>query len=75
MNLFPAEPLNRNLCHDCPWGEPELLRRGTVFLRDGNPIDVIPVRGRNKRKYHSHCGDRFRWMPPHKRLELMGVGV
>jgi hypothetical protein len=74
MNLFPPEPLNRNICRDCPWGEPYLWRRGIVFRRDGNPIDRIPVRGRNKKKYHSHCGDRFGWMPPHERLELPAAG-
>ncbi len=71
MDVFPPVPGRGEICSDCPWGRPEIYRRGRVFLRDEIPIDPKPIRGPRRRRFHSHCGDRFRWLPPHKAVERL----
>ena len=58
----PAPPLIR-LCVACPWGEPRFVFDGP--RRDGLPLPILPRLSRDGRAYHSACGDRFSWIPPH----------
>jgi hypothetical protein len=73
--LEPKQPEDTGICRGCPHGRPRRLRIGqseTTSL--GKPVTAnAQVSGRNKRYYHSSCGDRFGWLPPHddaKALEL-----
>ena len=66
-NLQPAPP-NKSICHQCHLGCPRVHRSGhtdTVF--SGSVIEPYRTRANDNRIYHSICGDRFRWVPPHDR--------
>lgn len=61
-------------CAGCPWGLPRIFREGvTEISRDG---ELVPVYGRvlaDRRLYHSPCGDRFAWRPPHELALRQGL--
>lgn len=53
-------------CKGCPRGKPHVHRPGqteTVLGRLALP--VFGTIGIDRRVYHSECGDRFHWVPPH----------
>ena len=61
----PARPENESHCRSCPYGQP-------VPLSDAEESDLIAagesvliILDRSDRRFHSACGDRFRWIPPH----------
>jgi len=66
LNERPAGPANSEFCRTCPFGCPVRLRPELRYLRHGRPIEPKVVRDHRKREYHSHCGDRFRTIPPHR---------
>jgi len=73
----PTVPGEGRFCQECPYGEPQIYRRGEPFLRGDFPLPVNSIPGPRRRKYHSLCGDRFDWIPPHKKkdeLILSSVG-
>ena len=70
LNIFPAKP-DPSTCSKCRFGAPVRLHRRKRFLRHGASIDPKVAKDPKKKKYHSHCGDRFRWMPPHRDAEAM----
>ena len=75
-NQFPSPPgAEATTCRDCPYGKPGAYRRGKDFLRHGKPIPVKIVPGPGRRKCHSHCGDRFHWIPPHKDVTIVAAQV
>lgn len=67
-NLIPGKPDRPVICHDCPVGRPHSHRKGRseTVLR-GKRIPPFLTLGEDKRIYHSRCGDRFGWVPPHDR--------
>ena len=77
-NGDPSPPNNHLLCSKCRVGEPLVHRLGETEHRSyGKTLPVVYASGGDKRSYHSHCGDRFGWLPPHnkarqKRLVLRG---
>ena len=71
VNEHPPGPTNNGHCRECPFGWPVRLRPGEHYLRHGGAIEPKIVRDRRKREYHSHCGDRFRWIPSHLQAEAM----
>lgn len=61
----PARPENESHCRSCPYGEP-------VPLSDAEESDLIAagksvliILDPSDRRFHSACGDRFRWLPSH----------
>jgi hypothetical protein len=58
----PAVP-QRPPCRGCPYGTPYVYQPGES---DGNRPPYLK-RGVDDRNYHSKCGDRFRWVPPHQK--------
>lgn len=63
----PADPA---LCKRCPYGIPVLhVPNETDNICNGIPLRVIPAETADKKCYHSLCGDRFRWLPPHEDVE------
>jgi len=73
INRQPPPPDNPNLCRECPYGLPLRVRADERYLRHGAPLEPHVARDRRRKKYHSHCGDLFRWVPKHERagaLEL-----
>lgn len=62
------DPPPENVCATCRLGKPRCHIPGkTETLIAGTRIPVWPERGADGRNYHSDCGDRFRWVPPHER--------
>lgn len=63
-----------NRCKGCPLGFPRSTstptRPGDVRL----PVLPHPAIGEDGRSYHSECGDRFRWIPPHARAAEKRLG-
>lgn len=66
-NEFPPVPGNGAVCSECHLGRPRPFWKGQQFLRHQSPLPAIVTSRR-----HSHCGDRFRWVPPHKNSQASG---
>jgi CRISPR/Cas system-associated exonuclease Cas4 (RecB family) len=73
INACPPEPGNEGICRDCHFGWPIRLQGEERFLRHGAPIEPKAVKDEKKTKYHSHCGDRFRWLPQHRGAVAMDL--
>jgi hypothetical protein len=71
INGRPHGPKDRGFCRECPFGWPVRLRPGEPYLRHGAPIALNVAKDRRETEYHSHCGDRFGWIPPHQMAEAM----
>ena len=65
----PAPPPEvESRCKGCPLGKPEVYKPSeSVHHANGIPLPVFEVTADGKRIHHSHCGDRFCWLPPHER--------
>ena len=64
MGIPTPLPTNPNVCSGCPLGRPRgvtAAERKDELL--GRKLHVIT--GPDGRVYHSECGDRFDWTPPH----------
>lgn len=62
----PAEP-EPSFCERCPYGRPRLYRAGRSDTKlYGKRLRPQISLDRGKRSYHSTCGDRFEWVPPHE---------
>ena len=72
-NRHPPVPAEGRFCKGCHLGEPVPVRRQMVFSKHGIPLPVNAVRDGRGEPYHSHCGDRFRSVPPHERAVHMGI--
>lgn len=65
----PAPPLATS-CRECPLGRPVSHVGGrTSTVRPGGSVEPYLTRGNDRRLYHSPCGDRFVWVPPHERAK------
>ena len=72
--LLPDEPENRSNCAGCPLGEPIRYRRGkTDALTRKYGKRPFMIRDRLNNDYHSYCGDRFGWVPPHRLVNELGL--
>ena len=61
-----------NRCANCPVGRPVAHRPGiTETVTDGGMLPVRGAYGPEDRLFHSPCGDRFRWLPPHERAQQL----
>jgi hypothetical protein len=66
--IEPKRP-HENLCLHCPVGRPVEYRPGlTETVSAGGVLPVRGAVGPENKLYHSRCGDRFRWLPPHERV-------
>jgi len=71
QNARPYMPNGGTLCRECPHGEPRVFRNGKPFMRGDMPLVPKITPGRNGKKYHSLCGDRFQETPPHETTERL----
>lgn len=63
-------PPDSSLCAGCPYGKPRIEIPGeTDNICNGVPLPVVPAYDANQQRFHSLCGDRFRWLPPHADVE------
>jgi hypothetical protein len=72
--VVPDIPQPTTVCHACPWGRPRVYRPGITDTElDGTRLPPYRTRGEDGRLYHSPCGDRFGWVPPHDRAAEKGL--
>lgn len=64
--FIPAPPTG-NQCRGCRHGCPRQLQKGSATVLNGKEWDAVAVKVGKEKKYHSTCGDRFDWIPPHQR--------
>ncbi len=63
-----------NRCRGCHWGEPrKYVRHESETVVNGNTLVPLQTRGKDKQTYHSTCGDRFQWVPPHDLATGLGI--
>jgi len=67
-NRFPPVPGAGAVCSECPFGSPKIHREREPFFRHQSALPALV-----KSRYHSHCGDRFRWVPPHRQSKRLGL--
>ena len=63
-----------SFCLSCPYGQPKPVKRSLSEFKLGDsslPINV--KRANNGKAYHSLCGDRFFWLPPHAQTIDLGI--
>lgn len=71
--FIPAAP-EPGRCRKCPLGRPRVYRLGETDTElDGVAIAPLRTRAKNGQLYHSVCGDRFTWVPPHERARELGI--
>ncbi len=58
-------PVDERGCSACPLGAPRLISLGQRVQRFGASIPVRSLRNSDGNLFHSDCGDRFQWKPPH----------
>ena len=73
MNEFPQVPADGRFCSRCHLGVPLPARKRTEYLKHGVPIPVNRNPDQRGEAYHSHSGDRFRWIPPHMLAVRKGI--
>jgi hypothetical protein len=74
--MMIGPPASRKVCSGCPHGAPRPYRRGeTETTLFGSPVRPHGSTGRDGRVYHSACGDRFGWTPPHDEAVTLGLKV
>ena len=80
--LFAAIAANGSLpdmphsmcCRDCPLGRPRVHVLGmTSDSVSGTSPPPYRTRGTDKKVYHSPCGDRYQWVPPHVAAKEKGL--
>lgn len=66
----PPAPRDRLVCAACRFGRPVVYRveRGSPWWADNGRVHGVPKNGRT---FHSCCGDRFDWTPPHAKAERL----
>ena len=76
---IPSAPTDRR-CTGCPHGKPRQFQRGkSETVSNGKPIpayttnSVRPSDGQLRGAFHCNCGDRFKWVPPHKDAIRLGI--
>jgi len=71
--FVPTAPTD-NRCRGCDWGEPRpYVRNKSETVLNGNPLVPLQTRASDKLTYHSTCGDRFYWVPPHEAAIDLGI--
>jgi CRISPR/Cas system-associated exonuclease Cas4 (RecB family) len=64
----PVPPAN--VCRGCMYGHPRQHKLGaTENVLDGKTLSVCGALDGEGMIYHSLCGDRFSWLPPHEEKE------
>lgn len=66
----PGRPESTSICTGCPHGLPVPLDRKSRLTSDAPRHGVT---GRDGKLYHSPCGERYGWSPPHYRARQLGL--
>jgi hypothetical protein len=69
----PVAPTD-NRCCGCHYGKPIEYKDGvTDTVLNGVPLVPLQTKATNGRFFHSACGDKFNWTPPHDDAVNMGL--
>jgi len=68
----PEEP-HEDRCYNCPLGKPFVYRPERLEAYESS-LPLNSCIGDDGRDYHSACGDRFAWIPPHTKAYEKGLG-
>lgn len=72
--LLLDPPENLSVCSGCPYGFPYPWPfRKQEHRRFGELLPVFRAVSARHVFCHSHCGDRFRWVPAHKKAQELGL--
>lgn len=75
----PTSPPSDDRCSGCVNGKPRLFQPGkSDTVLDGKPLSACTANsvypdGNFRGAFHSICGDRFRWAPPHQDAIALGI--
>lgn len=71
-SICPPAPEPSTPCQCCPFGVPALydIAVGSQSWSNESRVHGVPMNGH---VYHSCCGDRFEWTPPHKTAIRLGL--
>jgi len=75
----PTNPPTDSRCTGCPNGKPRIFQPGkSETVLNGKPLSActsnsVRPDGQLRGEFHSTCGDRFRWVPPHKDAFSLGI--
>ena len=69
--MIPAVNGRTTVCSGCPFGKPQRVVNSSAFRESQNPLFVTQTS--NGVPYHSDCGDRYRWVPPHQDAIQLGL--
>lgn len=72
-DLQPGVPRDREKCSGCHLGCPRKLSRIKPTYRYDEELDAYIVSDNYRQSFHSDCGDRFGWLPPHKDSKRLGL--
>jgi len=73
LEQSPRKPQSA-LCRQCPFGKPLLVESSkSLLLREQSGLTPRAHIAKDGRRYHCHCGDRFKWVPPHERMVQLGI--
>lgn len=64
----PAPPRNEDKCRNCPFGRAAHAETDLRVDVRGQNVETYPLTSPEGKEFHSLCGDRFHWRPPHKTL-------
>jgi hypothetical protein len=70
-SISPAPARGMSPCVGCPHGKPIHPERKSVFR--GVEVTQLITRSADGKRFHSTCGDRFRWVPPHEQAKRLGL--
>lgn len=74
QHRIPPNP-STTLCWNCPFARPRRFRQSFMERIFGKRPAMVPyVFQLRERNYHSVCGDRFRWVPPHRDIARLDGG-
>lgn len=67
-------PQSLSHCKGCQHGRPrEYIQGRSETVLNGQPLPPRTAKGNDRKHYHSPCGDRFGWIPPHELAEPKGL--
>jgi len=75
----PTNPPTDSRCAGCPHGKPRIFQQGTSeTILNGKRLSACTAKsvgpdGKLRGEFHCTCGDRFRWVPPHKDAVALGI--
>lgn len=72
-STVPCPSENHRACSNCPFGRPRPIGESPTILGGVEVPPHLTLDRSQERMFHSNCGDRFQWIPPHSDAEALGL--